>query len=182
MTRGLITVAALTAFLVSPAQASARQSLAPNSHNFGNQVVGAMSAPAAFTLTARCNEDVANPGTCLLVGGADEFSPTFSVGPDFQIVEEDCPDTMPGDTFFGTSCTVKVAFRPTALGARESILETGSAFARALVRGTGVEPPPPPAPANSGGKTKQKKCKKAKKRSASAAKKKKCKKKKKKKK
>lgn len=158
MSRGLIIVVAVAASLASAAPASAIESLTPNNRDFGNQTLGTEGPTASFTLTAKCTADPANPmmPTCLII---QPFSPSFSVGPDFRITEEDCPPTMPGDTIFGTSCTIRVAFRPTGLGVRESILETGSAFARAAVRGTGVAPPVQPAPATK----KKKKCKKRKK-------------------
>jgi hypothetical protein len=127
-------VAALIASLAITAEASARQYLSANSHDFGSLPVGTSGAAYNFTLRASCNEDSATPGTCL---SADPFSPMISTTGDFS-QSNDCPMMMPGTDAFGTQCTITVTFAPTAAGARVGTLTTGSAFAQAALMGNGV--------------------------------------------
>jgi hypothetical protein len=119
--------------------------ISPFNHSFGQQALGTTSAPATFTLTVRCYEDVGNPGTCLM---NNPFTPNVTVSGDFAIRDNGCTSMMPGNSTFGTSCNFNVVFVPTLLGDRTGIVDVGQpdGFARAGVTGTGVPPPMPVQP------------------------------------
>jgi len=161
--------------LLPTGSAAARVSTTPNSHDFGGQTAGTTSAPFTFTLTVRCTEDPANPGSGICNGGMSEpFTPNVTVSGRFVIQNNNCTSTMPGNTTFGTSCTFGVAFAPLAIGAHTGIVDVGepSGFGKAAVYGFGLSPPLPLAtpvtPTGVQPTTKRRKCKK---RRASAAKK-----------
>ena len=145
------------------------------SFDFGEQEVGLSSPAATFTLTATC--DAATLGVCN--APAHAYGSVGAPGTDFNVDSTTC-DGLPLLTPLESSvssCTARVAFKPSAKGLRTGVLQTGTGQTVAL-SGTGVE-----AGSQNNDGSGAKKCKKKKKgkSSASAAKKKKkCKKKKKK--
>jgi hypothetical protein len=145
MTTGVAAAAVAAAFLILSTGAFAAGATvvtAPTSHDFGSQTVGTPSAPFTFTLTNRCYEDIANPGTCLMPGGNHPFTPSVSVTGDFAIKNNNCITLMPGDTVLGTSCTFDVVFVPSAAGSQLGVVDVGdpAGFGKAGVTGTGVPP------------------------------------------
>jgi hypothetical protein len=167
--KGIVGAAVVTAGLLAgagSAYGAYAVSTTPNAHDFGSQSLGSASAPFTFTLRVTCDEDVANPGTCL---NPHPFTPNVTVTGDFAIRDNGCTSTMPGNAFFGTTCTFNVLFAPAATGARSGIVDVGEpgGFAKAAVTGNGVAVPTVPSPVPT--TAKKKKCRKH--RSASAAKK-----------
>ena len=99
--------------------------LAPSAWNFGEQTVGTLGAPKAFTLT--------NSGNAALnvasIGATGSFAQS-----------NDCPATLPA----GESCTLNVSFAPTAPGPFNGSLAVTSDAASSpdsvVLSGTGVAP------------------------------------------
>jgi hypothetical protein len=143
------------------------------SYSFPSTDVGISSAPRTFTLTATCSDPMmATCGTLV-----QNYMGVEAPGADFNIDSTDCMGTLLTPLAASTDdCTVTVAFKPSAAGARSGVLRTGTGV-QVVLNGTGVDP----AAAGAGSGSGKKKCKKKKKgkSSASSAKKRKCKKKKK---
>ena len=104
----------------------------PGPKNFGSQTVGVQSAGSNLTITN-------SSGTAVSVTGVASSSPT-----EFPVTGNGCTTVNPG-----ASCTVTVAFKPAANGARNANLTitsngVGSPQSVAL-SGTGSTTPPPPS-------------------------------------
>ena len=104
----------------------------PGPHNFGSQNVGVQTSGANLTISN-------NSAAAVSITSITSSSPT-----EFPITGNGCSTVNPGAT-----CTVTVAFKPSANGARNGSLTvnsngTGSPQAIAL-SGTGTTAPPPPA-------------------------------------
>ncbi len=144
----------------------------PTSLSFGSQAVGTTSPVKNTTLTTNCLSVVV---TCLSLP-TDTVNVSIATTGDF-VATTACPASLaPSLLGAPASCTIGVAFRPTAAGARTGTLSTGTvgvlvptAGPTVALSGSGVQ---------GSSATVGKKCKKKKghKRSASSAKKKKCKK------
>jgi hypothetical protein len=95
----------------------------PNVYDFGAVPVGSTSAPTTFTVDHFC-------ATPTLVPAASIFGVSAA---DFVLVPG--ADHCSGATLGRATCTVDVAFAPTATGVRTDVLSVGGASAD--VRGTG---------------------------------------------
>ncbi len=96
--------------------------ISPTSANFGSEAVGFTTAPQTFTWT----NNSTFPATATATTGA---------GSDFLVTAASCNQVAPG-----SSCTIAVAFKPIALGARTGTLtvnSTGPSLTAALT-GTGI--------------------------------------------
>ena len=173
-TRGkiLVSIVAGAALVGLPASAGAfvgyAVSTSPNTHDFGTQAVGT-ATPFTFTVRVHCDEDVANPGTCL---SAHPFTPHVTVTGEFAVRNNTCTTAMPGSDIVGTTCTFDVAFVPATAGPKTGIVDIGEpgGFAKASVMGTGVIAAQPPTSGGAAGTPSAKRrCKKH--RSATVAKK-----------
>ena len=134
-TRGILVLGlsvAVMAIAASPAAAS--RSLNPDSFSFGDQRVGATSAPTSTVLTVRCNNTTM--GNCVSV---DNFAPSASTTGDFAQTSN-CPPLLVGSTPPGApvTCTINVTFSPTGTGQRTGVLSTGPGGPTAFLTGTGV--------------------------------------------
>ena len=78
--------------------------LVPGSLTFGNQIVGTTSSPQTVTLTNPLN------GAATVALGIR----SIETDGDFRVVQTTCGSSLPA----GASCTVSVAFAPTATGSR----------------------------------------------------------------
>jgi len=153
--------AALAAVAVPSASADSI-TLGPASKRFAAQKPGGVGAAAPFTLTVTCTFNC-GPNQPGMIGL------TAATTGDFQLVANSCPSTF--ITTSTNSCTIMVAFAPTAKGTRSGTLTVrGNAFLNG--------PPLRPASYSSsltglGGSKSAKKCKKKKggKKSAASAKK-----------
>jgi hypothetical protein len=160
--RFMAVLATATGLLGVTAASAGAASLAPTSHNFGNQPVGTTSAAKAFTITNGCAFTEPITGTCVIgqvtvvsASTTGEFAQTNSCAPILTVNL--------------ATCTINVTFAPTGAGLRAGSLSTGGGSATLSGTGTTVAPGGG-VQGTSGGKTKCKK--KGKKHSAVAAKKK----------
>jgi hypothetical protein len=107
--------------VVATSGSAGAATLAPTSANFGNQAVGSVSAPRAFTLTP----DV-----------VDLLPLTITTTGDFKQTNN-CPAAL---QFLTGACTINVTFGPTAAGDRVGTLSTTTLVVggpTAALRGTG---------------------------------------------
>jgi hypothetical protein len=133
--------------------------LTPSITDFGNQKVGTKSDTKSVTLSTQCVVDM---GICVSPDAVNTTGMNVS-GP-FEIVKEDCPETLMSTNPLGpTTCKIDIAFTPNAVDPVGGKLTVD--FLSAQVKGTGTS-------------SSSKKCKKkkGKGKSAASAKKKKCKK------
>jgi hypothetical protein len=172
--RRILFLGALAALV--PATAAAYPTTGPNSHAFGNQVVGTLSAPSTFSIHAKCiSVDVPPPAVCANPGGDGPFTPNVTVSGPFRIVNNGCTATMAQADPYGSYCYFDVVFKPVLVGPVTGVINVGDAsgFGTASVSGTGTAPQAQSLPAPTPTAVAKKKCKKkGHKRSAAAAKKK----------
>ncbi|HEY8242581.1 MAG TPA: choice-of-anchor D domain-containing protein [Casimicrobiaceae bacterium] len=104
----------------------------PGPHNFGSQAVGVQTAGANLTISN-------GSGTAVAISSITSSSPT-----EFPITGNSCATVNAG-----ASCTVTVAFKPAANGARNgslSITSNGTGSPQSItLSGTGTTTPPPPS-------------------------------------
>jgi len=107
----------------------------PGAHNFGSQAVGVQTAGANLTITN-------GSATAVAISSITSSSPT-----EFPITGNGCTTVNAGG-----SCTVTVAFKPAANGARNaslSVSSNGTGSPQSIpVSGTGTTTPPPPTGLN----------------------------------
>jgi hypothetical protein len=110
--------------------------VAPTSHDFGNQSVGTLSAPHPFTLSAYCT--VPDPMDMTFCLGGESVPTSIGASGPFVVLDEDCPPMLgpPALYYLPATCTIRVAFQPTAPGAATGVLTTGGPSAE--LHGTGI--------------------------------------------
>jgi hypothetical protein len=119
-----LTGAATALIVLLPGSAGAAALTNPTSLNFGSQPVGTTSAPQAVTVTAPCSVYIAP--TCLTFA-TDGLTVNLATTGDFAIPSSNCPATLvPGGLDSAVSCSLAVAFKPTAAGTRTGTLSTGT--------------------------------------------------------
>lgn len=170
---------------VSAPAAEATPNVTPEVYTFpAVQAAGSQSAPVAFELRVTCYPDAANPPNGCLMN--DTYTPSIRTdSPVFVVTGHNCPMTMTGTTTpFGVTCTINVAFAPSAPGTFNGTLLTGTnppdpdpEFAVAFLQGTSQQATPnfpittPIAgPFTNARPDVKKKCKKPRKRGAAAKK------------
>jgi len=94
--------------LTGPIVTSATGRLSPPSLDFGEQAVGTTSAPRVVTLTNLLNGVSTVPLGIISV----------QTNGDFAVAQNSCPASLPA----GSSCTLAVAFTPSAAGSRTGTL------------------------------------------------------------
>jgi hypothetical protein len=124
-----LAVLAVLAFWV-PA-AGADRAAAPESLDFGSQLVQSTGAPRTVTLSVTCSSQP----TCL----TDSLAPLVSVSGDFSQAN-DCPLLLTGLDAFGESCAIAVRFTPAASGVRTGTLSTSPLGPEVPLTGKGVGP------------------------------------------
>jgi hypothetical protein len=107
----------------------------PAPHGFGSQAVGVQTAGANLTISN-------GSGAAVSISGITSSSPT-----EFPITGNGCSTVNAG-----SSCTVTVAFKPAANGARNgtlTVVSNGTGSPQTIsVSGTGTTTPPPPSGLN----------------------------------
>ena len=145
-------LAVVVAAMAIGVPAAGAATIAPASHDFGTLNVGASSPPQTFTMTNGCT--MMALGSCV-TPEVTRLTPSVSPSSDYSLLNG-CPSELSSS---GQTCTFSVTFKPSAVGVRSGIVNTG-ALPMAELRGTGT------SQASQGG---GKKCKK--KKGAAAAKK-----------
>lgn len=131
-------------FVMTPGPAGAA-TLAPGSADFGNQGVGTVGAPKAFTLS---------------LGSDPLFSPGITISGPFRQTNN-CPAVLA--PLVADSCTINVTFAPTAAGPQNGTLSSTSVLVgapAAALAGTGTDPAATATKQCKKGKKKKKKGKK----------------------
>lgn len=123
MRRIAITTCVTGLLLVMTTGPAGAATLAPGSADFGNQAVGTVSAPKAFTLS---------------LGSDPLFSPGITINGPFRQTNN-CPALLA--PLVASSCTINVTFAPTAAGAQNGTLSSTSVLVgapTAALTGTGT--------------------------------------------
>jgi hypothetical protein len=105
MRRATIACCLASGVLALSASSAGAATLSPSSASFGNEAVGGVTAPKAFTLTPEV---------------LDLLTLTITTTGDFQQTN-DCPAAL---QFLSGPCTINVTFAPTASGVRTGTLNT----------------------------------------------------------
>jgi hypothetical protein len=109
--------------------ASTTVSLSPSSLSFGNQLLGATSAPQNFTLTNTGGSPLSITGIAISGTNPGDFTQT-----------NDCGTSVPA----GAICTFSVTFTPTAMGSRSATINiadnAGNSPQQVSLVGTGIGP------------------------------------------
>jgi len=142
--RGLKLAIATIAVLVCSAGTASAAQLDTTSYDFGNQDVGTTSTAKTFTIAVDGGRIICLPfGGCLPI--PEFFAPVVSVSGPFTQTNN-CVGTLATPA----TCTIDVAFVPTAGGPQTGTLSTGTTSdllpgPAADLQGTGVMPSPPPS-------------------------------------
>jgi hypothetical protein len=126
----LVCLALLAPAPAALAQESGSPTLTPNAVAFASQAVGTTSAMQLVTLRFPCPGLEGDPGPPPMLDCAPPQS-TFDVSVaatgDFVAANVDCPTSLIASSpYVVPSCTVSVAFAPSAAGTRSGMLSVGS--------------------------------------------------------